>query len=93
MNDSKKICLHCLVSGKVQGVWFRANTKQEADKLGLKGWVRNLSDGRVEVMVSGSHQKVEILRAWLHSGPEKAKVTEVIVNEIDYQVFESFEIN
>lgn len=93
MNEPEKICLHCFVSGKVQGVWFRANTKQEADKLGLSGWVRNLEDGRVEVMVSGPRAKVDQLRAWLHQGPEQAKVTDVRVNEISFQEFEGFNVN
>ena len=49
-----KICINCLVSGKVQGVWFRANTQKEAQKLGVTGWVRNLPDGRVEVLAEDS---------------------------------------
>ena len=93
MNDSEKICLHCYVSGKVQGVWFRANTKQEADRLGLCGWVRNLNDGRVEVMVSGSRDKLSKLLAWLHKGPAHANVTDVSVNELSFQDFEGFNVN
>lgn len=92
MNDSEKISLHCFVSGKVQGVWFRANTKQEAEKLGLRGWVRNLDDGRVEVMISGPRNKVEQLRAWLHKGPAHADVTDVCVNVLSHQEFDGFNI-
>jgi acylphosphatase len=92
MNDAAKTSIHCFISGKVQGVWFRANTKKEADKLGLKGWVRNLADGRVEVMASGSKDKIEQLLAWLQRGPERAQVTECHSEEVIWQSFETFEV-
>ncbi len=74
----KEIALHAFVSGRVQGVWFRQSTKEQAISLGLKGWVRNLSDGRVEVLAAGEEKAVRQLEAWLAQGPELANVAEVI---------------
>lgn len=73
-------CIHCLVAGRVQGVYFRASTQREARCLGLTGWVRNLPDGRVEVMASGPHDAIAMLERWLQRGPPAAHVTEVITN-------------
>jgi acylphosphatase len=69
-----KFCLRCWVSGRVQGVFFRAHTRQEAQRLGLNGWARNLADGRVEVLACGEHAAVMALRQWLHQGPRLARV-------------------
>ena len=54
-----KVEAHVLISGKVQGVWFRANTKEKARQLDIKGWVRNLPDGRVEAVFQGEKGMVE----------------------------------
>lgn len=73
----QEICMHCLVSGIVQGVSYRYHTRKQALHLGVSGWVRNLSDGRVEVLVSGETKAVEQLCVWLHQGPAMAQVTTV----------------
>ncbi|MCO7225544.1 acylphosphatase [Pleionea sp. CnH1-48] len=70
--------LHAYVSGKVQGVWFRASTQEKARQLGLTGWVRNLSDGRVEWLASGAEEQQKQLLEWSHQGPRNAVVKEVI---------------
>lgn len=70
-------CMHCLVSGRVQGVFFRASTRKEARRLGIDGWVRNLPDGRVEVLACGPGDALEALRAWLNQGPPGARVDHV----------------
>lgn len=71
-----------LISGKVQGVWFRQSTKDEAERIGgLKGYARNLEDGRVEVLVQGSGGAVERLVAWCHEGPAAAEVDSVDATE------------
>lgn len=67
-----------LVSGKVQGVWFRESTRQEAERLGVHGWVRNLPDGRVEGLFTGPSAAVDALVAWCHRGPPAAQVAGVV---------------
>ena len=66
-----------LVSGKVQGVWFRASTRDEALRLGLRGHARNLDDGRVEVLVAGDAVAIDALAAWLGHGPPLARVDQL----------------
>lgn len=63
-----------LVSGKVQGVWFRASTRNVAVRLGLRGYARNLADGRVEVLATGEPTAIEALATWLRHGPPLARV-------------------
>ncbi|MEM7246299.1 MAG: acylphosphatase [Acidobacteriota bacterium] len=72
--------VHVLVTGRVQGVFFRQSTKEQADRLGLCGWVRNLLDGRVEAHVEGDSVAVSRLLHWMEKGgPPAASVTEVVV--------------
>lgn len=66
-----------LVSGKVQGVFFRASTREQAQKLGLRGHAKNLSDGRVEVLAVGEDDAIDALDRWLHEGPPMARVDRV----------------
>ncbi len=87
-----KICIHVFVSGLVQGVWFRAGTNDEANKLGLTGWVRNLPDGRVEVFACGERETVMKLAEWLKTGPKRAKVSDYICDELPWEAFEGFTI-
>ena len=85
--------VHVYISGRVQGVWFRAYTKEEAERLGVKGWVRNLPDGRVEAVFEGKEDKVEEMVRWCHAGSPQAKVTQVEVIEEPFRgEFEKFEI-
>lgn len=77
------VCRRFLVSGRVQGVFYRASTVREARRLGLSGSAKNLADGRVEVVASGVCSKVEELAAWLASGPPMAKVTDVVAQELE----------
>lgn len=70
-------CLHCFISGRVQGVFFRYSTRKQAKQLGVKGWVRNLPDGRVEVLACGGEHALAQLQAWLHQGPPGAQVAQV----------------
>ena len=66
--------LRCLVSGRVQGVFFRASTRDFAQQLGLSGYARNLPDGRVEVLACGDDAALAALRDWLRRGPPHATV-------------------
>jgi acylphosphatase len=70
-------CIHCIVSGRVQGVFFRASTREQALSLGLSGEVRNLDDGRVAVTACGSQAALESLQRWLWKGPPQAAVSDV----------------
>ena len=70
-------CIHCIVSGRVQGVFFRASTREQALSLGLSGEVRNLPDGRVAVTACGSQAALESLQQWLRAGPPQAAVSGV----------------
>lgn len=71
----------CVVSGKVQGVWFRASAKREAERLGVTGHARNLADGSVEVLACGPDDAVAALIEWLHEGPPLAQVADVAVED------------
>ncbi len=73
----EKYCIHCYISGKVQGVFFRSSTRQRAQELGLTGYARNLSDGRVEVYACGEQQSLTTFQRWLWQGSMYAKVTSV----------------
>ncbi|OMH40115.1 acylphosphatase [Desulfurobacterium indicum] len=85
--------LHAFVSGKVQGVGYRAFTRSKAKALGLKGFVRNLPDGRVEVVAEGDEEKLEKLLDYLRQGPFFADVKDVKYTYSDYRgVYEDFEI-
>ncbi|MBW1719898.1 MAG: acylphosphatase [Deltaproteobacteria bacterium] len=69
--------VHVLVSGRVQGVFFRSNTRAEAKRLGLKGWTKNLPDGRVELVAEGASWAVNELIIWCHKGPDYSRVDKV----------------
>ncbi|MEA3239086.1 MAG: acylphosphatase [Candidatus Bipolaricaulota bacterium] len=68
-----------LISGYVQGVFYRASTQDKARTLGLSGWVCNLPDGRVEIVAQGSPHDVQELIMWAHTGPPRAQVSDVDV--------------
>ena len=76
-----KVCRHVYLSGRVQGVGFRAFTRRNAQKLGVSGWVKNLSDGRVEAVIYGDRDKVEDLISRMETGPSLAEVEDIEVEE------------
>ena len=75
-----------LISGRVQGVFFRDSTKKEALKLGLQGSAVNQSDGNVKVSLRGESEDIDLLERWLQMGPELARVESVIEVDIDQQL-------
>jgi acylphosphatase len=77
------VARRCLVSGRVQGVFYRASTRNRALALGVAGHARNLPDGRVEVLACGEPGAVAALCDWLHEGPPAAQVAEVRVETLD----------
>ena len=83
--------VHLLISGIVQGVFFRANTEKVARSLQLTGWVRNLADGRVEVVAEGAQDRIGDFIDWCHRGPPAASVDEIeVVWEEATGEFETF---
>ncbi len=70
-------CVRCIVSGRVQGVWFRETTRQKAVALGLKGRAVNLPNGDVEVIACGSEDDLQQLQEWLWQGPSMSRVVSV----------------
>ena len=90
MAEVKRI--HLLISGRVQGVFFRANAKKMADLLRIKGWVKNLTTGEVELYAIGTEEQLKKMIEWSHQGPPRARVTKVDVlwgkNLGDFNSFE-----
>ena len=95
MNDpEEKTRAHVFIKGKVQGVYFRQNTKQVATEHGVTGWVCNLSDGRVEAVFEGYKTDVNDVIEWCHAGPPHSRVDDVNVRFEKYSgEFVSFTIN
>lgn len=85
--------VRAMVSGRVQGVWYRAHTRAKAVELGVAGFVRNLPDGLVEIVAQGDAAQVDALMDWARIGPPMAEVTEVRVREMaEKEEYNSFEV-
>ncbi|HEY2394466.1 MAG TPA: acylphosphatase [Rudaea sp.] len=85
-------CVRYIVSGRVQGVFFRASARDEALRLGLAGHARNLADGSVEVLVCGDAAAIDALERWLHHGPALARVSGVERFAIDAEPQRGFHV-
>lgn len=90
MTETTK-CLQFYVSGRVQGVFFRVSTRDKARRLGLTGYARNLTDGRVEVYACGTAPQLNALKAWLQQGPPEAAVSAVECEPAATMVFDGFD--
>ena len=89
-----KVRAHAIISGRVQGVFFRMETKRAADRFGVSGWVRNQRDGTVEAIFEGDQDKVDAVLEWCNEGPPSAKVTDVNVQWQDYAgEFNKFDVS
>ena len=85
--------IHIFVTGRVQGVFFRQSTKVMAIKNNAKGWVRNLDDGRVEIVAQGETQDIDNLAHWCKTGPANSRVDEFELSEENISdEFENFEV-
>jgi len=84
--------LNITIIGKVQGVYFRASTKQKADALGVKGFVRNQPNGSVYIEAEAAPEVLEKFLTWCHQGPERAQVLNVETTSAALQYFEAFEV-
>jgi len=85
-----KLKVHVVISGQVQGVWFRASTKQKAEELGLTGWVKNTNNGYVEAVFEGEEEIVKKMINWCHVGPPMAKVDNIVVKKQQTIGFKDF---
>lgn len=93
MHNSDLQRAHVLVSGQVQGVFFRDSTRQKAEELGLSGWVKNVPEGQVEALFEGSSESIREMVDWCKEGPQRASVENV---DVDFESaggdLESFEV-
>ena len=85
-------CVHIIVSGRVQGVFFRDNTRRKATELGLCGYAKNLPDGTVEVVAEGDETKIKELIEFIKKGPGIAKITNIEIKRKEPENFKSFEV-
>lgn len=81
---TEKVRAHIIISGIVQGVFFRVETQRAAQRYGVSGWVRNKSDGTVEAVIEGERHKVDDMLNWCRKGPPRAVVSQVDVEWGDY---------
>jgi acylphosphatase len=99
-NKSSLKMAHVLISGRVQGVFFRVSTKEVANNLNLSGWIKNTSTGEVDAYFVGSEKNIKTILTWCHKGPEHAKV-EAVKNipitqtekTVLYDIYQSNKIN
>jgi len=80
----KKVRAHVIISGRVQGVFYRVNAKRMADKIVVKGWIRNLPYGRLEAVFEGDEEAVKRMLSWCWVGPAGARVTNIDVEWEEY---------
>ena len=87
--------IHVMISGKVQGVFFRISTQDKANKLNLTGWVKNIFNNAVEIIAEGDREELSKLTGWLQMGPPNATVDKISIEWSDQpkKQFSSFEIN
>ena len=84
--------VHLLITGKVQGVFFRETARKVAEKLKIKGWIKNTRDEKVEAMITGEEKDVNDFINWCKTGPDRAKVEEVMVSGQPETFFKEFEV-
>jgi acylphosphatase len=89
-STEKRVCFRCVVAGRVQGVFFRAATREQAVRLGVGGYARNLPDGQVEVLACGDYQAVTQIREWLREGPPMAQVKGIACEPVEYRAISDF---
>jgi acylphosphatase len=83
---------HIFISGRVQGVGFRAFTRKEASTRGIRGWVKNLADGRVEIKIEGEREKIKDMIRRIKEGPSFARVDDIEVIDEEIENFDRFEV-
>ncbi len=83
---------HLIISGKVQGVFFRETSRKVAEQLHIKGWIKNTFDGKVEALITGEEKEVNEFVNWCRQGPDRASVEEVKISKKQIVFFEKFEV-
>jgi acylphosphatase len=84
--------INLVIKGKVQGVYYRVVAKEMADELSITGWIKYISDGRVETMATGTEKQLQQFISWCRRGPEKAMFTDVIITPLSEEAFDEFSI-
>ena len=84
--------IRLIIKGQVQGVFYRATAKDVADLIGIKGWVRNLPDDNVEITATATEETLQKFIDWCKQGPPKARVEDVVIEELDLQEFNNFKV-
>ena len=84
--------IHVYISGRVQGVGYRVNTKRKAQKLGVNGWVKNRMDGRVEAFFESEEENLQKMVSWCWQGPPAADVDDIMTEKAELKEYQSFEI-
>jgi acylphosphatase len=84
--------VNLIIKGKVQGVYYRIAAKEAADKLGITGWVQYINEGRVEIMATGTKERLDQFIEWCGKGPKRADVTNVIVTQLTEEPFDKFSV-
>lgn len=85
-------CIQIQISGKVQGVWFRASTQRKANELNIKGIVKNLPNGDVYIEAEGKENAMKTFIEWCHQGSDRSRVDNVITSNMESKSFEGFKI-
>jgi acylphosphatase len=89
----KNVRVHLVVEGRVQGVWYRESTRIKATAIDIKGWVKNRSDGTVEIIVEGLDTDIREFVEWCHTGPPRAVVSKITESSQEFRnEFDSFNI-
>jgi acylphosphatase len=83
---------HLIITGKVQGVWYRESARKEAERFQITGWIRNNPDGSVEAVVTGQEEALREFTNWCRKGPLLAKVSGLVAELLEEQAFPSFEV-
>lgn len=84
--------IHLIISGTVQGVFFRESARKLAEKLEIKGWIKNTFDGNVEALITGEENDVKEFVSWCRQGPERAEVDDVKISKQQIIKFQKFEV-
>ncbi|HLB55802.1 MAG TPA: acylphosphatase [Coxiellaceae bacterium] len=88
----KTVCIKAIITGKVQGVFYRDNARKKANKLNITGWVKNTKNGAVELIACGDEENIKQFIEWLWKGPLFAKVMDVHSEEIAVEKFDAFTV-